>query len=197
MQAQNQSTLPNANPSLTLTSDVDRFRSRHKALAKGLLKRTAWFERLKYDATPWKESDKTQMKGILDDFKYWNESLYAILPHNIRDSVLEQGITGYILDDIHDAEAVSKAGIGTNAWNSVLNESAELLVLRQKSKRKQIAGSSDVAQKIVDEMNRPANLFEDLPKVYDVERPFSMVGYTPKGSSKGILHARPERKETN
>lgn len=186
------STLPNENTSLTLTSDVDRLRSFHKALAKGLLKRTAWFERLKYDATPWKESDKTHMKEILDSFKYWNESLYAILPHNIRDSVLEQGITGYILDDIDDAEAeaVSKAGIGTNARNRVLIDSAELLVLRQKSKRNQITGSFDVAKEIA-EMSRPANLFEDLPRVYGSERPFSMVGYTSKDSSKRFAMTAP------
>jgi hypothetical protein len=121
---------------LTIKSDVDRFRVLHKELAKELLRRTSWLKRIKHNAAPWDEDDKTRMKETLDDFRCWNESIYAILPQRIRDSVVEQGIAGYILQDGDDAFPLPSTGGGANPRNTVVNESAELLLLRKASKRK-------------------------------------------------------------
>lgn len=59
----------------------------------------SWQKRLKYNATPWRQSNKERLTELLSSLVYWNDNLYNILPVGIRDSALRHGILGHLLVD--------------------------------------------------------------------------------------------------
>ncbi|KKY15326.1 hypothetical protein UCRPC4_g06383 [Phaeomoniella chlamydospora] len=162
---------------LNLNDDISRFRARHKNYAKGLMKGTSWFKRLKYDAAPWKETDKTRIEKIIQDINYWNGSLYSILPDSIRESVLRQGIAGYVLDDEDNASGISKSSKDSHGPDKLLAECAELLIARRKLKHSTPLSSSLELQKIVDRMKMPYGRFKNIPAHFNADRPFSFATY--------------------
>ncbi|ENH66843.1 hypothetical protein FOC1_g10007502 [Fusarium oxysporum f. sp. cubense race 1] len=107
-------------------------RKRLKRFANELLKHTPWTTRIKHSTSPWKEdTDKTALDDSLDSMIYWNNTLYSILPQNIRDSILELGIAGYALDSPENIKDIVNL---SNNRNGTLSQSAKLMTIRRRFK---------------------------------------------------------------
>lgn len=119
-------------PTQTAVS-VAYLRSRQEKFADELKKKTPWHKRLLHNMDLWKnESDKALLKSKLDDIIYWNESLYSILPQNLRDSILEIGIAGYVLGIPGDIRSSSGSKRPSRLQQSaILRENRRLISGRQ------------------------------------------------------------------
>lgn len=148
-------------------------RQTQKQFVQDLQRKTPWFKRLKHDATPWRDSDKTKLDGILTDMEYWNDSLYCMFPTKIRDSVLEQGLAGYLLINPDNAKAVS-----SNAAEKTpaLSETARLLVLRQQTSKATRSGENKSLEKVIPERECSEH-FDILPEVFNGQAPFNILDF--------------------
>ncbi|KAF9771901.1 hypothetical protein IL306_010426 [Fusarium sp. DS 682] len=114
-----------------LGEETTKARQRLKRFANELLKHTPWTTRIKHSTSPWKEdSDKITLDDALESIIYCNNTLYSILPQNIRDSILELGIAGYALDSPNINDIVDLS----NDRNGTLSQSAKLLTIWQRFK---------------------------------------------------------------
>ena len=167
-----------------LSTEVDQYRALQKRFAKDLLRSTSWFRRLKHDAAPWKSAtDRTRISDMHDDFRYWNDNLYGILPHNIRESVLQQGIAGFILDEEENALSLSSLTRRGAMQNLAILEYTQLLEIRRETR---YAGQTvpRVLQDVFVDMKRSSMKIQGMPTSYDIKRPFSTLAYKEHGSCK-------------
>ncbi|KAF5687896.1 hypothetical protein FDENT_5186 [Fusarium denticulatum] len=119
-------------PGADLGEATAKSRQRLKRFASDLLKHTPWTTRIKHSTSPWKEdSDKTALDDSLESMIYWNNTLYSILPQNIRDSILELGIAGYALGSPENIKDIVNL---SNDRNGTLSQSAKLMSIRQRFK---------------------------------------------------------------
>ncbi|RBQ78514.1 hypothetical protein FVER53590_07704 [Fusarium verticillioides] len=133
-------------------------RQRLKRFASDLLKHTPWTTRIKHNTSPWKEdSDKTALDDSLESIIYWNNTLYSILPQNIRDNILELGIAGYALDSTENIKDIVNL---SNDRNGKLSQSAKLMAIRQRFKDG--AGLSADVNAILQKMELKEVAFEGL-----------------------------------
>jgi hypothetical protein len=160
---------------LELDTEVKRFRDRQQKLSKDLLQSISWWKRLKHDAAPWREADKQLMARIHADLSYWNNSLYGILPHNVRESVLQQGIAGYILDTDDNAFALSQTSEDSANQTASAIEYAQLIQLRQRTRIQAGEATTENIPSIVDNMRKKHQEIHDLPDYYDSTHPFSVL----------------------
>jgi len=174
-----------AGTAFSLHKDIAEVQIRHKAFATDIFKNTPWLKRLKHDASPWKESDKALLESKLASIIYWNQSLYSILPQNIRDSVLRQGISGYILDDEDEAENLSKLGKGPQGRDTALSESANLLAVRRQFKDSMKPG--DKLEEKLKKLELKSKCFTDLPTTINKTSQYSIVEYTPDGTGEPLI----------
>lgn len=120
---------------------------------------------MKHDATPWKPSNKERLEKKLEEMVYWNNILYNILPLELKNSILRQGISGYMLADPGEAKFLSELD------NSALSQQAKLLEAYQKLK---IIGSN--VSNMVDEVrSRLIDLSTLDPVRLEDDQPFSIV----------------------
>jgi hypothetical protein len=173
------------NTDFSLQQDISQARVRQRDLATDLLKKTPWIKRYKHDVTPWKTSDKTLLEGKLASLIYWNQSLYDILPQHIRDSVLRQGISGYILDDDDEAEKLSKLGKGPQGRDAPLSESANLLSVQRRF-RDGVKPDARLEEKLK-RLKLKAEWFTGLPVTIDKDSQYSVVKHTPGGSGEFVI----------
>ncbi|KAF4960304.1 hypothetical protein FSARC_10501 [Fusarium sarcochroum] len=158
-----QSQPPVTSNSVDLEEETSKARQRLKAFANDLLKRTSWTTRIKHSTSPWKDdSDKAALDNSLDSIIYWNNTLYSILPQNLRDSILQLGIAGYALnldtpDNINDISNLS-----TNR-NGTLSQSAKLMALRQRF-REEAPVNRDL-DAILNKMEQKVTSFKGLDQV--------------------------------
>ncbi len=96
----------------------DRLLSRYRMSRS--LKSISWTTRVKHDATPWRPSNKQELEKQLQNMTYWTRVLYDILPAEIKDSVLWQGISGYVLIDPESVRAIARLNQG------VMSQQAQL-----------------------------------------------------------------------
>ncbi|KAF4945005.1 hypothetical protein FGADI_12264 [Fusarium gaditjirri] len=116
-------------PGADLGEATANSRQRLRRFASELLKHTPWTTRIKHSTSPWKEdSDKTALNDSLESITYWNNTLYSILPQNIRDSILELGIAGYALDSPENIKDIINL---SNDRNATLSQSAKLMTIRK------------------------------------------------------------------
>jgi hypothetical protein len=119
-------------PGVDLGEATAKSRQRLKRFANELLKHTPWTTRIKHSTSPWKEeTDKAALDDSLESIIYWNNTLYSILPQNIRDSILELGIAGYALDSPENIKDIVNL---SNDRNGTLSQSARLMTIRQRFK---------------------------------------------------------------
>ncbi|KAJ0135236.1 Uncharacterized protein HZ326_21741 [Fusarium oxysporum f. sp. albedinis] len=91
-----------------------------------------WTTRIRHSTSPWREdTDKTALDDSLESMIYWNNTLYSILPQNIRDSILELGIAGYALDSPENIKDIVNL---SNNRNGTLSQSAKLMTIRRRFK---------------------------------------------------------------
>ncbi|KAF4341454.1 hypothetical protein FBEOM_4615 [Fusarium beomiforme] len=141
-----------------LGEQTTKARQRLKRFANELLKHTSWTTRIKHSTSPWKDdSDKTALDDSLESIIYWNNTLYSILPQNIRDSILELGIAGYALDSSDNIKDVVNL---SDDRNGTLSQSARLMTIRQRFKDGPDS-SKDMAA-IIHQMELKENAFEGL-----------------------------------
>ena len=146
---------------------------RQKRQAKDLQESTSWFRCLKFDATPWKDaSDKVRIEKIHSDFRYWNDNLYGVLPGNIRESVLQQGIAGFILDLEENAISISENMSATQDSKSLVLEYANLLALKQQLRLTDAQAQQRVGRLAVD-MRISLSHLRGLPTGRDPGRRYS------------------------
>ncbi|RSL68689.1 hypothetical protein CEP54_002738 [Fusarium duplospermum] len=99
---------PEPKQTLDLSEETSQSRTRLKKFADDLLKHTPWITRIKHNASPWKDNDKSTLDSSLESIIYWNNALYSILPQNLRDSILDLGIAGYALDTSDNIGDISR-----------------------------------------------------------------------------------------
>jgi hypothetical protein len=175
-----------AQPEAALSADFSK--QRQIAFAKDLLQKTPWVKRYKHDARPWKASDKSALESKLTDIIYWNQSLHDILPQNIRDSVLHQGISGYILQDEDEAEKLSKLGGGLQGRDAPLCESANLFAVRRRFRDG--VKPDDNPAVTLKKRKLEAECF-NLPATIDMNSQYSIVEYTPDRSGEFAVMYHP------
>ncbi|KAJ4262924.1 hypothetical protein NW762_006537 [Fusarium torreyae] len=151
-----------AQPSVTINSvnleETSKARQRLKAFANDLLKHTPWTTRIKHNTSPWnQDSDKATLDSSLESIIYWNNTLYSILPQNLRDSILELGIAGYALDTSDNIRDISNLSTDRN---ETLSQSAKLMALRQQFQDGALV-SKDL-DAIVNKMERKVTSFQGL-----------------------------------
>lgn len=92
-----------------------------------LLSAIPWRKRVKHDATPWRESHKERLDSKIQEINHWNHVLYSILPNNLRESILRQGISSYVLADVEEVEPVSRLKQGVMSQQAKLFEANKKL----------------------------------------------------------------------
>ena len=164
-----------ANSTLELAAEVEQYSALQKNFGNDLLKSTSWFRRLKHDAAPWKSAtDKVRIQEIHGDFKYWNDNLYGILPHNIRESVLQQGIAGFIFEKEDNTLNLSKSTPRGPDTNVTVLEYARLLDIRHKT-RFADQSTAKMMDEILTEMRINSSDLRGIPSHYDSRKPFSTL----------------------
>ncbi|KAJ4218841.1 hypothetical protein NW759_007992 [Fusarium solani] len=166
---------PEPRQTLDLSEETSKSRTRLQKFADDLLKHTPWVTRIKHNASPWKNNDKSILDGSLESMIYWNNALYSILPQNLRDSILELGIAGYALDTSENIGDISR--LSSNR-NTVLSQSAKFIRLRQRFKD---GATTDAdLDAILTKMERKMNHFKgiDATKVL-AGRQYSIAHYSP------------------
>ncbi|RSM06393.1 hypothetical protein CDV31_009167 [Fusarium ambrosium] len=148
---------PEPKQTLDLSEETSKSRTRLKKFADDLLKHTPWTTRIKHNASPWKDNDKSTLDSSLESMIYWNNALYSILPQNLRDSILELGIAGYALDTFENIGDIST--LSSNR-NTVLSQSAKFIRLRQRFKDG--AATDADLDDILQKMERKMNHFEGI-----------------------------------
>ena len=96
-------------------------------LRQHLLSAIPWRNRVKHDAAPWQESYKERLDSKIQEMSYWNQVLYSILPNDLRDSILRQGISSYVLADVEEVAPVSRLGEGVMSQQAKLFEANKKL----------------------------------------------------------------------
>lgn len=155
--------------------ELRRYLDRQKALAKELLRSVSWWKRLKHGAAPWKENDKQQMTRIHADLIYWNNSLYGILPHDVRQSILQQGIAGYILDTEDNSLELSQTSQNGASQRAAAIEYAQIHELRVRTRHEAGKSAPESLRKIVSDMGKSPAEIQGLPETYDKKHPFSIL----------------------
>ncbi|KAL2686859.1 hypothetical protein Neosp_004401 [[Neocosmospora] mangrovei] len=166
---------PEPRQTLDLSEETSKSRTRLKKFADDLLKHTPWITRIKHNASPWKDNDKSALDSALESMIYWNNALYSILPQNLRDSILELGIAGYALDT---SENIGDISTLSSNRNTVLSQSAKFIRLRQRFKD---GATTDAdLDAILHKMERKMNHFEgiDASKVLEGSQ-YSIAHYSP------------------
>ncbi|RSL88524.1 hypothetical protein CEP51_001680 [Fusarium floridanum] len=166
---------PEPRQTLDLSEETSKSRTRLKKFADDLLKHTPWITRIKHNASPWKDNDKSTLDSLLESMIYWNNALYSILPQNLRDSILELGIAGYALDTSDNIGDISR--LSSNR-NTVLSQSAKFIRLRQRFKDG--AATDADLDVILHKMERKMNHFDgiDAAKVLSGCQ-YSIAHYSP------------------
>ncbi|RYP39206.1 hypothetical protein DL767_002314 [Monosporascus sp. MG133] len=139
--------------------------SARNRMAQQLMSAIPWRKRVKHDATPWKQSRKERLEKKLEEMVYWNEILYNILPFELKNSILRQGISGYMLADPGEATFLSELD------NSALSQQAKLFEAYRK-----LAITDSNASTSVDEVRSRLIDFSTLgPVIFEDGQPFSIV----------------------
>ncbi|KAF1850713.1 uncharacterized protein K460DRAFT_391149 [Cucurbitaria berberidis CBS 394.84] len=89
---------------------------RFEQLKDSLQSQTSLARRVKYGITTWNEADKEILKSLIQRFKYWNDSLYALAPpgrQDLQELVLAFRIVGAArstaqLESVQGAAALSR-----------------------------------------------------------------------------------------
>ncbi|KAF3934661.1 hypothetical protein ABW20_dc0103615 [Dactylellina cionopaga] len=118
---------PDQDPQAPLS--VSHVRHRQIDFATEVSKKTPWHKRLLHNTDIWKDSDKKSLQTKLENIRHWNDSLYSILPQNLRNSILEIGIAGYILPIPGDAQRIAKPSHLTQM--AILKENRRAILNRQ------------------------------------------------------------------
>jgi hypothetical protein len=129
--------------------------------ARALLRSTPFYKRVVHNSKPWGEPDKARMDDILSHLKYCNDYLYGILPQRIRDSVLEQGIAGYIMDDHNVLRNVLNISKEATCEPS-LSQTIDLFLFRHSTKR------SVISSALLEELRSTKCTNKDFETVPDV-----------------------------
>ncbi|ORY06679.1 hypothetical protein BCR34DRAFT_590564 [Clohesyomyces aquaticus] len=158
----------------TLSESTDESHSRRRQFAQDLMRSVSWWKRVKHDAQPWDESPKSALASKLQEITYWNRTLYEILPTSIRDSVLHQGISAYVLSDPQEAVSLSRL-------QQDVSETAKLMVSR-KQMLGQIADPPDIEKRLA-EVALASDDFSGIPSLL----PESNVSFLEKGQENFLV----------
>ncbi|KAI3572891.1 hypothetical protein IWW34DRAFT_218017 [Fusarium oxysporum f. sp. albedinis] len=157
---------------------ITYLRSRQAEFAQELSKKTPWHRRLLHNIDLWKnESDRTLLRSKLDDIIYWNDTLYSILPQNLRDSILETGIAGYVLEIPGDVQGHSTSRRGSRLRQSaILRENRRLLNSQQPygEDKKKLQEQLDRTRKAPSWFHRPK------PSAVPRDARYTIAEYVPK-----------------
>ena len=115
---------------------LDGARLAAEGLSRQLLSAVSWRKRVKHDATPWRQSNKELLDDKLQEIGRWNDLLFSILPRELRESILTQGMSGLLL--AQPEEAGSIAGLGRGA----ISQQAKLLQVNRKLAENESKNSS-------------------------------------------------------
>ena len=173
-------------PVSSLLARAEGAKTRHAALAKKLRKSTPFFTRVIHGAKPWDGADEEKIEKILQDINYWNQSLYDILPFNIRESVLAHGMAGYLLDSEEDVLNLSEVDKG-KAQTAVAVECARLVELRKRVKLSPGQNGTQNLLSALDDMRKTKGFAGKLPREVDMQHPFSVLKYTTNGDGEITL----------
>lgn len=135
-----------------LSTPVERTQESRRTRARELLKNTSFTRRVIHSAKPWGDADKDELEKEAQKLRNWNNQLYSILPQRLRDVILEQGISGYLLHDTRAATAISSLGS-----TSAVIKTANLVLLRGQTS--QAAGHDRPATNVMAEEIREASNF--------------------------------------
>lgn len=91
-------------------------------LSQRLMLAVPWRKRVKHDAAPWRESHKECLDSKIQEINYWNQVLYSVLPSDLKDSILWQGISSYVLADPEEVAPVSRLDEGVMSQQAKLFE---------------------------------------------------------------------------
>jgi hypothetical protein len=101
--------------------------SARSRMSRHLVSAIPWRKRVKHDAAPWRESNKERLNSKIQEISYWNEVLYSVLPSDLKDSILRQGISSYVLADPEEAAPISQLGEGVMSQQAKLFEANKKL----------------------------------------------------------------------
>ncbi|KAK3899697.1 hypothetical protein C8A05DRAFT_36673 [Staphylotrichum tortipilum] len=160
-----------------LSTPVERIRESRRRRARRLLKNTSFTRRVIHSAKPWGDADKNELEKEAQKLRSGNDQLYSILPQRLRDVILEQGISGYLLHDAPAATAVSSLGS-----TSAVTKTANLVLLRGQTS--QAAGHDRPAINVMAEEIREASNVRRIsastpPLSGPVDTVWSSSHYTP------------------
>jgi len=96
--------------------------SARSQLSQRLMLAIPWRKRVKHDAAPWRESHRECLESKIQEISYWNQVLYSVLPSDLKDSILWQGISSYVLADPEEVAPVSRLGEGVMSQQAKLFE---------------------------------------------------------------------------
>lgn len=119
----------------------------HKALVASLQRKTPWHKRVLAGSAPWKTADKDKLEEKLAKFTAWNVNLYNLLPSEVRDSVLRQGLGAYLLESGEiDTKQINKLLQSRDECEREVGNSAHLLRMRHQFEGGQIDNPSLLAE---------------------------------------------------
>lgn len=133
-------------------------------MRRQLMEAIPWRKRVKHDAAPWRQSDKQRLESKLQEMVYLNDVLYKMLPPELKDSILRQGISGYVLADPGEATALSQLG------DTALSQQARFFEAHRKlmTNNSMVSPALEARQRLID-----ISQFDPV-RNYDDE-PFSIV----------------------
>jgi len=99
-------------PPNLLENHLNNAKSAAEGLSRHLQSAVPWRKRVKHDATPWRRSDRELLDENLRELGRWNDILYSILPHELRDSILQQAMSGLLLANPEEATYLADIGQG-------------------------------------------------------------------------------------
>jgi len=154
-------------------------------LSQHLVSAVPWRKRIRQDATPWRESHKQRLDSKIQEIGYWNQVLYSLLPHDLRESILRQGISSYVLADTEEVALVSR-----------LDEGAISQQARFYEAHKRLAENNSLgptAPEVLRQRLIPMDAF-DAPGVVN-QGAFSLVRYRHEqgGKFSGFIYHPPRR----
>jgi hypothetical protein len=96
-------------------------------MSRHLVSAIPWRKRVKHNATPWRESNKERLTSKIHEISYWNQVLYSLLPSDLKESILRQGISSFVLADLEEAAPISQLGEGVISQQAKLCEANKKL----------------------------------------------------------------------
>ncbi|KAH8586369.1 hypothetical protein B0O99DRAFT_678815 [Bisporella sp. PMI_857] len=167
MESQNSQSLRNGMPAQPkpIRDQIADMASARNRMSHQLMSAIPWRKRVKHDATPWRSSNKERLETKLGEMVYWNGILYSILPLELKNSILRQGISGYMLADTGETKFLSELD------NSALSQQAKLF----EAYRKLTITDSKVSTTVDEVRARLIDLNTLGPVRLEDDQPFTVV----------------------